>query len=58
MCDNALKSENSNCTLNDENSADLQRLPSCLLKCTNLSNECEKSHCCFVATKGECDEKE
>ena len=59
ICSNSLKANNnSSCTLNDENeNALLQRVPSCLLKCTDSSAECEKNVCCHPKRKGSQDEE-
>lgn len=59
ICSNSLKANNnSSCTLNDENeNALLQRVPSCLLKCTESSGECEKNVCCHPKRKQSQDEK-
>ena len=57
VCSNSLKANNnSSCTLNDEN-APLQRVPSCLLKCTDSSAECEKNVCCHPKRKHSQDEE-
>ena len=61
ICANNLSS-----ALNDENeNALLQRVPSCLLKCTSSSTECEKNVCCHAkgskdteSTKGSVDTKD
>lgn len=59
ICSNSLKANNnSSCTLNDENeNAMLQRVPSCLLKCTDSSVECEKNVCCHSKRKQSQDEE-
>lgn len=59
ICSNSLTpNNNSSCTLNDENeNALLQRVPSCLLKCAEVSADCEKKACCHPRRKQSQDEK-